>query len=217
MNKITGKKARSLMFLGFALIFVVIGVLIFWDKETSHKTPSTEVSADKGTSHGEKATGTGEGDDNTESVTKDQPDDAKYQLINGKLVPTTESTTTVGGYYDKLSFIEKNMSKLSDREYETDSIVLTCRTIGAERCEDPLITFKNPPSTVEEAYELLKGHLPIDVAIEGENQTSDTVYEYLLSSNLARESYSEVDLAAGSIPLKLELSNEGKVVKARFK
>lgn len=203
------------MFLGFALIFAVVGVLIVSEKET-FKSPSTEVSADKGTSRVGKATETGEDDENAESVTNDQPDDAKYQLINGKLVPTTESTTTLGGYYDKLSFIEQNMSKLSDREYETDSIVLTCRTIGAERCEDPLITFKTPPPTVEEAYELLKGHLPLDVAIEGENQTSDTEYEYLLSSNLARESYSEVDLAAGAIPLKLVISHEGKVIKAIF-
>lgn len=212
---VSSRKVGSVVVLA---LLVFVGGLIITGKEVS-VTSSTDIASGEETVNVEEVTET-EGEDvedeSSESDTNDPFGDGKYQFDNGKLIATTESTTQLGGYYDKLSFIEQNMTKLSEREFETESIVLTCRTIGAERCEDPLIGFKNPPATVGEAYDLLKAHLPLDVGIEGEKQRSETEYEYLLSSKLSQESYSQVDYSAGSIRLKFEISPEGTIVKARI-
>ncbi|WP_099360857.1 ABC transporter permease subunit [Fredinandcohnia onubensis] len=117
-----------------------------------------------------------------------QFDEDKYALENGQMVPTTVATTAKGGFYDKLEHLELHMEKTSDRDYETDTLMLKCRTIGAGRCEKPMITLKKPVATVEEAYQLLANHLPSDAVIENEYQDNDR-YIYNLQSTLLDQSY----------------------------
>ncbi len=120
--------------------------------------------------------------------------DGKYVLENGRVVATTVATTTKGGFYDRLDHLELYMEKISDRDYETDALMLKCRTIGAGRCEKPMITFKEPVDTVEEAYLLLADHLPTDAVIENEFQDNENKYIYNLQSSLLEQSYSYVGI-----------------------
>lgn len=122
-----------------------------------------------------------------------QFDEDKYVFENGKLVATTVATTAKGGFYDKLEHLELNMEKKSDRDYETDTLMLKCRTIGAGRCELPVITFKEPIANMDEAYQLLVDHLPLDAVKNGEFQDIGR-YAYTLQSSLLEESYLEVDI-----------------------
>lgn len=161
---VTSKMAGSVTLVGFVVIVgtvIVTGV----DKE------ATEVIAPAEEVH--------------EGV---QLDDEKYVLENGQYVATTVATTVKGGFYDKLEHLELHMEKKSDRDYETDTLILKCRTIGAGRCEKPMITLKNPVATVEEAYQLLADHLPSDAVIENEYQDNDR-YIYNLQSTLLDQSY----------------------------
>ncbi len=120
-------------------------------------------------------------------------DEDKYVFENGKLVATTVATTAKGGFYDKLEHLELHMEKKSENDYETDTFVLKCRTIGAGRCEKPVIKFKKPINNVEEAYQLLVDHLPIDAVKDVEFQDKER-YVYALESSLLKESYLEVDI-----------------------
>ncbi|WP_010677253.1 ABC transporter permease subunit [Bacillus timonensis] len=142
--------------------------------------------------------------------------DGRYESVDGKFVPTTVATTHKGGHYDELSFLEQHMTKISDREYETDSLILFCRSIGAERCEQPKITFKEPVPSVEEAFALLQEHLPVDFTVNEEKQT-DSGYIYNLSSNLMEESYSVVaPMDIGKIALTFQKTLENKIDEVRI-
>ncbi|THE13747.1 ABC transporter permease subunit [Bacillus timonensis] len=125
---------------------------------------------------------------------KDLYGDGKYMLVNNKVIATTVATTAKGGFYDKLHYIDFHMEKKSDRDYETDNLVLKCRTIGAGRCELPVFTFKEPVATVEEAYRLLADHLPTDAVIEKEFQDNESKYIYSLQSSLLEQSYTYVSI-----------------------
>nr|WP_304213776.1 hypothetical protein [Fredinandcohnia onubensis] len=120
-------------------------------------------------------------------------DEDKYVYEKGELVATTVATTAKGGFYDKLEHLELNMEKKSERDYETDTLMLKCRTIGAGRCELPVITFKEPIANMDEAYQLLVDHLPVDAVKDGEFQDIGR-YAYTLQSSLLEESYLEVDI-----------------------
>ncbi|MFD1780390.1 hypothetical protein ACFSFW_17125 [Fredinandcohnia salidurans] len=140
--------------------------------------------------------------------------DGRYESVNGRFVPTTEATTLKGGHYDKLSFLEQHMTKMSEREYETDMLVVYCRSIGAGRCEQPKFTYKEPVTTVEEAFYLLQEHLPTDVNIFETRKTKDT-YVYNLSSSLMEESYSVSEpMGIGHIAVTFQITPENTIIEA---
>lgn len=114
--------------------------------------------------------------------------DGSYELVDGRFVPTTEATTLKGGHYDKLSFLEQHMTKISDQEYETDKLVFHCQFMAEGRCDQPIITLKEPVASAEEAFYLLQEHLPVDVKVDEVRQTTNQTI-YLLSSELMMESY----------------------------
>ncbi|MEK5444918.1 hypothetical protein [Fredinandcohnia sp. FSL W7-1320] len=140
-------------------------------------------------------------------------DEDKYVFENGKLVATTVATTAKGGFYDKLEHLELHMEKKSDNDYETDTFVLKCRTIGAGRCEKPVIKFKKPITNVEEAYQLLVDHLPIDAVKDVEFQDKER-YVYALESSLLKESYLEVGIK--SIFVMFYITPEKTIEKVEF-
>ncbi|MEI2400795.1 hypothetical protein V8V88_36655, partial [Paenibacillus phytohabitans] len=125
-----------------------------------------------------------------EEINEDDPfGDGRYTYYNKKLEATTIATTAKGGYYDKLEFLESQMEKKTDRDYETDTLTLKCRTIGTGRCEKPIITFKEPVPTVEEAYQLILDHLPTDATVKNESQKNESEYIYNVTSSMLKNSY----------------------------
>ncbi|MEH7234649.1 ABC transporter permease subunit [Bacillus sp. JJ1562] len=129
-------------------------------------------------------------EEEVEEVNEDDPfGDGKYTYYNKKLEAKTIATTAKGGFYDKLNYLAHHMEKQSDRDYEADALVLKCRTIGAGRCELPIITFKEPVATVEEAYQLLMDHLPTDAVIQKEFQDNESEYVFNITSSILEKSY----------------------------
>ncbi|MCC3356294.1 ABC transporter permease subunit [Bacillus sp. REN16] len=175
---VTSKMAGTVT---LVLFVVVVGTVIV----TGVDRKATDVTAPAEEEAEEEA---------VEEVNEGLPfDEDKYVYEKGKLVATTVATTAKGGFYDKLEHLELNMEKKSDRDYETDTLMLKCRTIGAGRCELPVITFKEPIANMEEAYQLLVDHLPVDAVKDGEFQDNGR-YAYTVQSSLLEESYVEVDI-----------------------
>ncbi|WP_453992895.1 ABC transporter permease subunit [Bacillus nitroreducens] len=141
-------------------------------------------------------------------------EDGRYERKDGQLVPTTEATTRKGGHYDKLSYLEQHMTKRSEQEYETDTLLFYCQFIGDGRCDQPKITFKEPVSTTEEAFGLLQEHLPDDVMVDEIRQTTERSI-YLLSSKRMEESYAmTATLNISQIKVTFEITPEDKIEEA---
>ncbi|MEH7383835.1 ABC transporter permease subunit [Bacillus sp. JJ1521] len=152
-----------------------------------------------------------------EEVNEDDPfGDGMYTYYNKKLEAKTISTSAKGGFYDQLNYLELHMEKKSDRDYETNTLVLKCRTIGAGRCELPIFTFKEPVATVEEAYQLLVDHLPTDAVIQKEFQDNESEYVFNITSSILEHSYHFENkyFDIHKISVVLHMTPEMKVEKA---
>ncbi|RFB17219.1 hypothetical protein DZB84_09105 [Bacillus sp. HNG] len=150
-----------------------------------------------------------------EEINEDDPyGDGLYTYYNETLEAKTIATTTKGGYFDKLEFLESQMAKKTDRDFETDTLTLRCRTIGTGRCEKPMITFKEPVSTVEEAYQLILDHLPTDATIKNEWHKNESEYIYNVTSPMLKNSYQWInkDYGLGELAVIMHITAE-KIVE----
>ncbi|MEH7222235.1 ABC transporter permease subunit [Bacillus sp. JJ1566] len=158
-------------------------------------------------------------EEEVEEVNEDDPfGDGMYTYYNKKLEATTIATTTKGGYYDKLDFLESQMEKKTDRDYETETLTLKCRTIGTGRCEKPLITFKEPASTVEEAFQLIVEHLPTDAEVKNTVDKKENEYIYNVSSSNLKNSFHWLhnDPRLGELAVILHMTPEKTIEKAEI-
>ncbi|THE13446.1 hypothetical protein E1I69_07475 [Bacillus timonensis] len=112
-----------------------------------------------------------------------------------KLPEDEVSTSLKGGIMDSYSFIEKQMELVEtssvSREYVLDDIKVNC--LGDNGiCVKSTYYFQGEenPTTPEEAFQLLKDHLPKDSVVQEEFKLDEKRYVYNVTSDLLKENFS---------------------------
>lgn len=141
--------------------------------------------------------------------------DEAYKIEkDGSMVAVKDATTKKGGLYDSSEFIGQNMTPVKkdySKTFEDENFRLVCPQMAyIVKCSQAVFYFKKTAGTPDEALNLLREHLPEDIAIAEKIQANGDVIYNATSENL-RKSH-PIDIKKGfSITFKF---NEKKAVYA---
>lgn len=133
-----------------------------------------------------------------------------------------KSTTEKGGFLDSLTFLEENANEVIEENYVKKFIIgnirVYCNEYSENRCRDVIYYFNNDAQSVEDAYQELKFHIPMDAVKINERKVDNEEYVITFSSELFKEHYKVFSPNwkeyEGSFHLKFKISPYDEVFAA---
>ncbi|MFT4413802.1 hypothetical protein ACLM5H_08085 [Fredinandcohnia humi] len=145
-----------------------------------------------------------------------QAGDEEMYVDQEKPSINVERITKDGGYYDSIQFLDMNMKTIVGGVYQDafmkDNVKVICRFIDYhDRCGDPYFFLVNDANTIEEAYIMLKDHLPTDVVKTNE---VDLAHKGVVYDFYSEDLEKIVPGKNGNFHIVFKINPEGKIFAA---